>query len=110
MKDTIDLYDINIYCAGDGILSLSAYRLQEDAKGTYATDTSNYLTLAIPMDEKHHDVVAYLLDTEDWEEEDWEDHDYWNTTNYLLEGEAPFMVAVWVRSLPFYTPKKVEEH
>lgn len=110
MKDTIDLYDINIYCAGDGIVSLSAYELKEDAKGTYSTNTSKCITLNIPMDEMHWNEVAYLLDSEEWEDQDWEDYDYWNTTNYLLEGEAPFMIAVWVRSLPFYTPEKVEEH
>jgi hypothetical protein len=106
----IDLYDINIWCGGEGFLTITAYQLQEDKEGKYATDTSKYLFLNVPMDEKHHEVIAYLLDSEEWEEQDWEDHDYWNTTNYLLEGETPFMIKVWVRSLPYYTPKKVEVH
>jgi len=70
MKDTIDLYDINIYLASDGILSLSAYRLTEYAKGTSVNDTSKYHPLAILSDGKNHDAVACHLKSEDWEEDD----------------------------------------
>jgi hypothetical protein len=106
----IDLYDINIWYSGDDTLSITAYELAEDSEGTYRTNTTKYNTLSIPMDESHREVVAYLLDNEDWEQMDWEvleDYDKWDTTNYLLEGEPPFMIRVWVRSLPYYTPEKV---
>ena len=106
LNNQIDLYDINIWCNTEGVLNLTAVELKEDGDN-YQSNHAKTITLPIPMDEKHHDVIAYLLDSEEWEDRDWIDHDYWNTTNYLLEGDTPFMIKTWVRSLPYYTPEKV---
>jgi|LakMenEpi03Aug12_release.lakeMendotaPanAssembly.Ray.scaffolds.fasta_scaffold1143150_1 hypothetical protein len=110
LNNDIDLYDINVWYSGDDTLSITAYELADDSEGTYRTNTTKYNTLSIPMDESHKEVIAYLLDNYDWEEMDWEvleDYDKWDTTNWLLEEESPFMLKVWARSLPYYTPEKV---
>lgn len=104
----IDLYDINIYCSGEGYLSVIAVELKEDGDN-YQSNHSKTITLNIPMDEEHYDIIAYLLDTEEWQDRDWTDYDFWDTTNWLLEGDTPFMIKTWVRSLPYYTPEKVGE-
>lgn len=107
-NNQIDLYDINVWCSQEGVLSVSAYELKEDGDN-YQTNSYKYTTLNIPMDEEHKDIVSYLLDREDWQGENWIDYDFWDTTNWLLEGDTPFLIKTWVRSLPLYTPEKVGE-
>lgn len=102
----IDLYDVNVWCNEEGVLMLTAVELKEDGDN-YQSNHSKSITLDIPMDEKHKDIIAYLLDNENWQDQKWMDYDYWDTTNWLLEEESPFALKVWVRSLPYYTPEKV---
>ena len=103
----IDLYDVNVYCDGDRLF-VTAYELKQDASGKYATNTDRYATIDFEMTESNHDVIAYLLDNEEWDGEDWEDYDFWHTVDYLIEGNIPPRIAEFVSLLPFYEPVKVE--
>jgi 2-polyprenyl-6-methoxyphenol hydroxylase-like FAD-dependent oxidoreductase len=103
----IDLYDVNVYCDGD-VLFVTAYELKQDKSGAYATNTDRYATLPIPMVDENHQLIAYLLDNEEWQEQEWEDYDFWHTVDYLIEGNIPPRIAEFVTSLPFYAPVQVE--
>ena len=106
LNNQIDLYDINVWCNTEGVLTVSAVELKEDGDN-WQSNHAKRTHLDIPMDEENHAVVAYLLDNENWQDQNWMDYDYWDTTNWLLEEESPFMLKVWARSLPYYTPEKV---
>ena len=106
----IDQYDINIYVS-DNVLHLLAYELSVTNDGSYICDYEEETALLIPMDKQHHEEIAYLLDSEEWNdgEHDWEEYDEWNTTDYLKVGNTPAIIRTWVESLPEYTPRKANQ-
>jgi hypothetical protein len=110
MINAIDKYDINIYVI-DNVLHLLAYELSKTSTGFYTCDYEKEIALLIPMDNQHHEEIAYLLDSEEWNdgEHDWEEYDEWETTDYLKEGNTPFLIKTWVRSLPEYIPRKANQ-
>lgn len=96
-------YDYNIYVL-DGVLSLSAYQLEIAPNGHTQIRTDNFKTLDIPMIESNKDEIAYLLDSEEWEDDayGWDEYDAWRGCDYLTEGDTPAMIAEWVNRLPEY--------
>lgn len=96
-------YDYNIYVL-DGVLSLSAYQLEMTRDGYIQMRTDNYITEHYPMTEENHDVIAYLLDNEEWDNDiaEWDECDIWRDKGYLTEGDAPVMITEWLDNLPEY--------
>ncbi len=96
-------YDYNIYVI-DGVLSLSAYQLEIASNGQKQLRTDNYVSEHYPMTKENHEIVSYLLDSEEWDNDiaDWDELDMWRDGGYLTEGDAPVMIAEWVNKLPEY--------
>lgn len=96
-------YDYNIYVL-DGVLSLSAYQLEIASNGQIQIRTDNYVSEHYQMTPENHDVISYLLDSEDWADDiaGWDEIDMWRGKEYLTEGNVPAMIAEWVNNLPEY--------
>jgi len=96
-------YDYNIYVL-DGVLSLSAYQLEIASHGYIQTRTDNYVSEHYQMTPDNHDVISYLLNSEDWADDiaGWDELDMWRDKEYLAEGDVPAMIAEWVNNLPEY--------
>jgi len=96
-------YEYNIYVL-DGVLSLSAYQLEIASNGQVQVRTDNYVSERYDMTPENHDVISYLLDSDDWADDIayWDEHDDWHGLEYLTEGDVPAMIAEWVNNLPEY--------
>ncbi len=110
--DILDKYDYNIYVA-DGEVSLSAYRQCYEThlvngvpSGRYvATDTRNYTSLRLPMNQGYAEEIAHLLAIEDWQDlppENLEEFDEWPTLEFLTRGETPAIIKSYLEHLPDY--------
>ena len=97
-------YDFNTYVL-DGITHVCAYQIEISSGGYVQTRTDNFITLSIDMTKENRDVIAYLLDNDEWDEEDlsnWNEYDKWYDESYLTEGDAPVMITEWLDNLPEY--------
>jgi len=106
-------YDLNVYVV-DGVARLSAYEYtysDSDDPQPNGTEMSKFVTLEVPMDEAHHDEVAFLLSDEDWHEspvEDWQDFDSpWENMAWL--ETAPASIRAWGDALAEYEPTTQHE-
>lgn len=102
------VYDIHLFTEDDeDVLQVIPYRLQigNDSYFTqdYSVDTGD-LILRLPMhDKRYRDAIGYILDVENWHEvrEYW-DVDFWDTTDYLRQGDTPPVIKRWLDKLPAY--------
>jgi len=93
-------YDWNIYVRDYDTLSVTAYPLVLNAEGdAVGTDNSNFLSLHVPLNFAHDEVVSYLLGTTKWENEVWIDHDDWVAEDFLNCPEAPAVVQGFVKTI-----------
>ena len=109
MKDATKMktkeYDYNVYVSED-VLSLCAYEQELSATGQLQTRTDKYKTLKIELTEANHEEIAYLLNTEDWQDDnEWNEYDSWHDLNYLIEGDTPEVIKNWLDKLPEYEQK-----
>ena len=102
-------YDFNIWASDNSTLRLTAYELTYCNGKVTGTNTEQYVTLDVPMDTEHHDVVAFLLDGyKDWQDENWTDHDEWTGETELRRDGVPKMVTDFLDELTAYVPD--EQH
>lgn len=96
-------YDFNVWIS-EGILALCAYELEETGDGLQCR-TDKFLVKDFEMIEQNHDVIAYLLDNEEWNNGDvseWDEYDDWFDVAYLTQGDTPAIITEWVNNLPEY--------
>jgi hypothetical protein len=102
----VNEYDYNLWASDNSVLRLTAYELTycENGKTVTGTNHEQYVTLEIPLTEENGEVVAYLLDTEDWRDQDWTDFDDWVGRDHLTAGVPPKMITDFLDSLTAYVP------
>lgn len=94
------VYDWNIYVKDYSTLTVSAYPLITDSDGDVVqTDSSKWVSLYLPMNSDYSEVIAYLLEDENWKQSAWEDHDAWVAEDFLTCAEAPAIVQAFVKSV-----------
>jgi len=105
------LHDIEI-CIEDNQLKIIPYKLRiqhRDNLTPYfesdcSTEGQGPIFQCSISDKRNRDLVAYVLDSENWDEVrgSWDGYSEWNTTEYLTKGEAPSRIKTWLRKLPTY--------
>ena len=101
-----NLYDINVYCGDEGILSVIAHKLEMDCDGeTIITSYADYTALRLDMmNPDNEDALRYLLgkDYEYRGPDEWVDHDEWIDAGDLIQHNTPTILKDWFNSLPMY--------
>lgn len=103
------LHDIEV-CVEDDTLQVIPYRLEisyENGTPYFSADTSTEGQAEIfecdITDKKNADLIAYILDLEEWQMRgDWDGYSAWDTTEYLTKGKTPSKIKAWLKRLPEY--------
>lgn len=106
---TTKLHDVNIVIE-DGKLNIYPYKLEMSKDGPWFTgDYSTYgqgPTFSCAFNKRNHEIIAHILDLEEWEMRgSWDGYDSWDTTEYLAKGEPPARIQKWLDKLPEYEIK-----
>ena len=92
----------------DGQLKITPYRLQiqyhDSLTPRLVGDTTKKgKVFKCALTKKNHELVAYILDLDEWElRGNWDGYSDWQFTDYLRVGDTPERLKKWLDELPIY--------
>ena len=110
-------YRINIEVT-DGYLTITPYKVELNYLGDSTVFTTSYERpstrsnhiFKCRMNQANHDVISYVLDSEEWQNRTyWDGYSEWEYTTYLTVGETPDKIQKWLAKLPRYEIKLQSE-
>jgi hypothetical protein len=101
------IHDVEV-CVEDGVLKLIPYKLYLNTNGDLSAQTDEaglgpIFTCKL-SDKRNRDLVAYVLDSEHWDEmrDYWDGYSDWQESGNLQLGVTPARITKWAKSLPEY--------
>ena len=87
----------------DSTLNIQAHKLAIENNNFVAGDTIGK-AFTRKLDKRNRDVIAYVLDSEDWDNirTYWDGYYSWEDSTFLEVGDAPEAVTKWLDGLPEY--------
>lgn len=110
------LFDVNVYVI-DGVVKVIFYKLiyADAMNGTIVgADTTEKgeagrIELNIHSQNREEiEAIRYALDSDDYDDRplnEWEEFDYWNTSEWFMQGESPKIFRDFTNGLQEYEPE-----
>lgn len=102
----------------NGYLEILPYKLELNYLGDSTVFTTSFERpttrsqhkFKCAMTKANHDVISYVLDSEEWQNRgSWDGYEAWEYTTYLTVGVTPDKIQKWLAKLPRYEMKLKSE-